>query len=227
VPLEIWKGFLFVCLAQQPSELCSQLGALDSQIHAYHLEEMHLHFLEEEVWHINWKSLVENFMEGYHLSPLHRKTLHKVNPTRLCRHLPSGKRYFGYEVGFTSRVSLDTVAHEDLTEDQRNNCIMFSIPPGLTVGIGSDYSSFLCIRPHSVDVVAVKMGLIFHGEEWQQSDINKATELFRQTMAEDKAVLLRVHQGMHSRLYEPGPLAPRDMEGTIWDFYQYIARSVC
>ncbi len=227
VPIEIWKGFLFVCLAQKPSDLRSQLQALDRKIHAYHLEEMHLHYLENEIWRINWKSLVENFMEGYHLSPLHRKTLHKVNPSRLCRHLPPGELHFGYEVGFTSRVSNDTPAHKELTEEQRNHCIMFSIPPGLTVGIGSDYSSFLCIRPLSVEAVAVKKGLIFHGEEWQQADMDKAVELFQQTMEEDKEVLIRVQQGMHSKRYQPGPLAPKDMEGTIWDFYQYMARSIC
>ena len=31
-------------------------------------------------------------------------------------------------------------------------------------------------------------------------------------------------RGMKSRYYEPGPLAPDDFEGTIWDFLQYLAR---
>ena len=103
---------------------------------------------------------------------------------------------------------------------------MFAIPPGLTVGVGSDYSSFLCVQPTSTETVTVKMGLIFHGEKWTAKEIDKAVTLFQETMQEDKSVLVRVQQGMHSEHYQPGPLASADLEGTIWDFYQYLARSI-
>jgi hypothetical protein len=45
-------------------------------------------------------------------------------------------------------------------------------------------------------------------------------------MDEDKQVLLRVQQGLGSRFHQPGPLASRDLEGTIWDFYQYLAQNL-
>jgi hypothetical protein len=32
-----------------------------------------------------------------------------------------------------------------------------------------------------------------------------------------------VQQGLKSRHYHGGPLAPADFEGTVWDFHQYIA----
>ena len=43
---------------------------------------------------------------------------------------------------------------------------------------------------------------------------------------EDKEVLLRVQQGLASRFHQPEPLAAEDMEGTIWDFYQYLCDSM-
>jgi phenylpropionate dioxygenase-like ring-hydroxylating dioxygenase large terminal subunit len=94
------------------------------------------------------------------------------------------------------------------------------------MGIGSDYSSFLCLRPQAVDRVRVKMGLIFYGDQWSQQDVDNAIKLFQHTMAEDKQVLVRVQQGLGSRFHEPGPLAARDLEGTIWDFYQYLSQSL-
>jgi choline monooxygenase len=72
--------------------------------------------------------------------------------------------------------------------------------------------------------VRVKIGLIFYGEQWSSADIDKAIQLFQQTMQEDKDILVRVQQGLGSRYHQPGPLAPTDMEGTIWDFYQYLSR---
>lgn len=220
-----WQGFLFVCLADDPPKLGDNLAPLEAIIKDYHLEQMHLNYCTEETWNVNWKSLVENYMEGYHLSPLHRSTLHKVNPTRLCEHIPAGDRYFAYKVGFASRLAEDRIGHEDLNEDQMDSCIMFALPPGLTVGIGSDYCSFLCLRPDGAEKVVVKMGLIFHGTDWTQTQLDSAITLFHDTMNEDHDVLRRVQKGQHSKNHQRGPLAPPAFEGTIWDFYQYLSRS--
>ena len=223
---EFWQGFIFVNLNPRAASISKDLAALDPVIKNYHLEQMSLRYLADETWDTNWKCLLENFMEGYHLTPLHKDTLHKVNPSRLCSHLAPGKRHFGYSVGFSSRVPKGLVGHPDLSEEESNTCVMFAVPPGLLVGVGSDYSSFLCIRPESAGRVRVKMGLIFFGDHWAQRDVNNSVKLFQHTMDEDKQVLLRVQQGLGSRFHAPGPLASRDLEGTIWDFYQYLSRSL-
>lgn len=223
---ELWNGFIFISLNPKASGLKKDLGALDKLIKNYHLEGMQLRYLADESWDTNWKCLVENFMEGYHLTPLHKDTLHKVNPTRLCQHLKPGKRHFGYKVGFSTRLQSSRIGHADLSAEEMDTCVMFAIPPGLTVGVGSDYSSFLCIRPETPGRVRVKMGLIFHGDHWPVAEVERAIELFQYTMAEDKAVLIRLQQGLGSRFHQPGPLSPPDMEGTIWDFYQYLSRSM-
>lgn len=223
---EIWQGFVFVNLDADAPSLGADLGELDAVIGNYHLEQMTTRYLAEETWDTNWKCLLENFMEGYHLTPLHRDTLHKVNPSRLCSHLEPGARHFGYRVGFTARLPESRVGHDDLSDEEMDSCVMFAVPPGLAVGVGSDYSSFLCLRPEGATGVRVKMGLIFFGDRWQQAEVDAAVELFQHTMDEDKAVLLRVQQGLGSRFQQPGPLAGRDLEGTIWDFYQYLGRSL-
>jgi len=223
---EIWQGFVFVNLDADAPSLQPELEPLEKIIGNYHLEQMSQRYVADEIWNTNWKCLLENFMEGYHLTPLHRETLHKVNPSRLCSHLPPGPRHFGYSVGFTSRLPADRIGHPDLSDTEMDTCIMFALPPGLAVGIGSDYSSFLCLRPLSPSQVSVKMGLIFHGEHWTDADIENAIELFQHTMDEDKQVLMRVQQGLASRSYQPGPLSARNLEGTIWDFYQYLGRSL-
>ncbi len=226
IKCEFWQGFIFANLNTRAAGIGKQLEALDPVIKNYHLEQMSLRYLADETWETNWKCLLENFMEGYHLTPLHKDTLHKVNPSRLCSHLAPGKRHFGYSVGFTTRVPKGRVGHPDLTEEEGNTCVMFAVPPGLLVGLGSDYSSFLCIRPESADRVRVKMGLVFFGDHWAQRDVDKAVKLFQHTMDEDKQVLLRVQQGLGSRYHAPGPLASRNLEGTIWDFYQYLSHSL-
>jgi phenylpropionate dioxygenase-like ring-hydroxylating dioxygenase large terminal subunit len=190
------------------------------------MEEMALRYLVDETWPVNWKCLVENFMEGYHLSPLHRETLHNVNPSHLCRHFPPGEAYFGYNAGFVSTLPRPERGHADLTDAEATNCVMYAVPPGLVVGCAGDYSSFLCIQPDSVDRVRVKMGLIFFGKAWPQERADWAIDLFQRTMAEDKTVLVALMQGLSSRFQQPGPLARADLEGPTWDFYKYLNRKL-
>ena len=93
---------------------------------------------------------------------------------------------------------------------------MFAIPPGLVSGCGGDYSSFICVQPESINRVRAKMGLIFYGEGWSQNAIDDAVKLFKDTMAEDKTVLVDLMRGMSSRHHQRGPLAPMDLEGSVW-----------
>jgi phenylpropionate dioxygenase-like ring-hydroxylating dioxygenase large terminal subunit len=223
-PCALWHGFIFVSLAADPQALAPRLAGLETLIAPYHMEQMTLRHLADEVWPVNWKCLVENFMEGYHLSPLHRETLHPVNPSRLCRHFPPGEAYFGYNAGFVPTLPRPQRGHPGLSDAEAANCVMYAVPPGLVVGCAGDYSSFLCIQPDSVDRVRVKMGLIFFGADWPQERIDWAVDLFQRTMAEDKAVLIRLMQGLHSRYQQPGPLARADLEGPTWDFYKYLHR---
>lgn len=222
----IWIGFIFVCFNDAAAPFHSKLEGLLPIIANYHLEQMRELYSAEEVWDINWKCLLENYMEGYHLSPLHRKTLHQYNPSNLCEHIQPGSGYFGYQVGFSARVSALHKGHRDLTGDQKNHCVMFAIPPGFAVGIGSDYSSYICLYPISAQQVRVKMGLIFYGDDWPENEVQDAIILFQKTMEEDKTILLRLQQGLNSRFHTPGKLAPSHLEGTVWDFYQYLANKM-
>ena len=43
-------------------------------------------------------------------------------------------------------------------------------------------------------------------------------------MVEDRAQIERLQTGLNSRYAERNPLGPPDLEGTVWDIYQYLAR---
>lgn len=221
---ETWHGFIFTNLSANPPPLAPRLQGLDALIRNYHMEEMATRYVVEDVWPVNWKCFIENFMEAYHLSPLHKTTLHPMNPTRLCSHIPPGEAWFGYNAGFSPDLPRSNKGHPGLTDAEATNCVMLAIPPGLVSGCSGDYSSFICIQPEAVDRIRVKMGLMFFGPTWAQADVDYAVDLFHQYMAEDKVILTAMVRGLNSKHYDCGPLARPDFEGAALDLARYYSR---
>ena len=73
--LEVWLGFMFVNISGVAAPLAPQLADLEPFLKNYHAEDRHSTQTWHEEWQTNWKALVENFMEGYHLSVTHATTL--------------------------------------------------------------------------------------------------------------------------------------------------------
>ena len=59
-----------------------------------------------------------------------------------------------------------------------------------------------------------------------KEDRRRLVDLFNRTFADDEAQLVKVMRGLQSRAYESSVLAKPDLEGTIWDFYNYLAANL-
>ena len=101
---------------------------------------------------------------------------------------------------------------------------MFAIMPGLVAGVAGHMATFICLQPESVGRVRAKRGIIFGDPDIEDGERAAVVDLFERTMAEDKVQLANLQRGLNARSYRPGPLGPVDVEGTVWDFYQYMAR---
>ena len=226
VATEVWQGFLFVNLDGQASPLAPRLDGLEPLVSNYHMEDMVLGHCETESWETNWKCLTENFMEGYHLSHVHYDTLHPITPTRLCQHFPAGEGYLGYYSGFPADLAQRGRSHPDLTEAERGYSVMFAIMPGLVAGVAGHMATFICLQPESASRVRGKRGIIFGDPDIKDRERQAVIDLFERTMAEDKVQLVNLQRGLGARNFRPGPLGPANVEGTVWDLYQYMARRV-
>ena len=224
IATEAWLGFLFVNLDGRAPPLAPRLEGLLPLVRNYHMEEMVLGHCETESWNTNWKCLTENFMEGYHLSTVHYGTLHPITPTRLCEHFPAGEGYLGYYSGFPAGLPPRGRYHPDLTDAERSRSVMFAIMPGLVAGTAGHKGTFICLQPESADRVRGKRGIIFGDPDAGDGERRAVVDLFKRTMAEDKAQLENLRRGLHARSFRPGPLGPPDVEGTVRDLYRYMAR---
>lgn len=221
---EIWNNFIFVNLDGTAAPLSPQLATLDGILHNYHHEMRNLLFKEDTVWETNWKNLTENFMEGYHLFATHPKTLQPMTPTQLCRKVPGEDRWTAYRSYYDPDFPPRGPFHEDMTEDEKQNTVLFNIFPSFVVAVAANYTLYLCLRPNGVGKVSIRWGVCGLKADPLDPEVVAYVDLCKSFNAEDKEKLEALQHAQNTRYFSGGPLAPDDLEGTIWDFLGYMDR---
>ena len=219
---EVWHGFLYVNLDGKAKPLAPRLKGLEPYVRNYHPEDMAVDVVQDEVWPTNWKCLAENFMEGYHLSFTHYKTLHNSTPTRLCEKIPGGQGYTGYKSHHAPKSPPRKPYHPDLSAEERRYSIFFWIFPSHVVGLTPGGSASLSLQPRGVGEVTNRCILSTIDPDPSRRSVAQAR--FNGIMDEDRVQLALLRRGLKSRYIEPNRLGPPDLEGTVWDMYRYMAR---
>jgi phenylpropionate dioxygenase-like ring-hydroxylating dioxygenase large terminal subunit len=221
---ELWQEYIFVNLDGAASSLGEALEPITPVIKNYHPAEQNFLFGAEEVWNTNWKCVVENFMEGYHLSPLHPTTLHPITPTILCEKLPNGAAFTGYRSNFNPACPERGPYHPDLSEKERRSDVFYAVFPSFVVGFCPHFTLYMCTRPLTPDTVAIRWGITGNATDPASKVVTDYVQLCKDFCAEDRRELEQLQKGLKSRYYQPGPLAPDNFEGTVRDIVDYMAR---
>ena len=84
VHTEVWNGFVFINMAESPETLLDFLGPVANQLAPYRFDKMVL--MEDQTVELdcNWKAVVDNFSELYHvdfLHPQHKRMVDCCNDT--------------------------------------------------------------------------------------------------------------------------------------------------
>lgn len=223
----VWQNFIFVNLDGSAAPLKESLAPLEPHIRNYHHEERELYYTREEVWNTNWKCLAENFMEGYHLNATHPTTLRPTTPSELCEHVPGNGHFSAYKSHYTPESEQRAPFHPELSAAERRHSFLFSVFPNLVVTYMPHQSIWLLLRPASTGSVSIRWGIAGHEKAPSEENLKKYVAFADSFNAEDKVKLERLQVGLSSAFYKPGPLAPEDQEGTLRDFYSYMARRIC
>ena len=219
---EIWQGFVFVNLDGKATPLAPRLAGALPYIRNYHLDEMQFYFTTEDTWHTNWKCLVENAMEGYHLSRVHPDTLQST-PTELCEKIPGDVGYTGYRSHYPPESPQRAPYHSDLTEVEKRCSTYLCVFPSFVIGIGPHGAVYQCVRPVSVDRLVTRWGFVSFGDINDLDAMEQWKAAVDGANAEDRAILESLSLGLRSRFLDPSRLAPGHYEGTIWDIQRYVA----
>jgi len=221
-PVQEWAGFVYVALVEAPGPL--DLTPLDAEIGAYDPGAYRVAHVAEEVWRCNWKCLVENFMEGYHLSVVHPKTLRGYTPTELCAKGPSGPGFTSYHANYPDDIPARGQGAPGLSTRARHRSTLFSVFPCQVASVAASLLVSLSMRPVAVDRVDVRWTLSVYGDDLDKDAVAQRVALWTEVNREDREKLERLQVALGSRHAAAGPLAEEDFEGTIRDFHRWLAR---
>ena len=233
--LEDWGGFVYLNLAENTVPLAPRLAKLTEYFAKFRLAEYRTLFRVDEIWETNWKCLVENFTEPYHLFHVHAKTVEHALPTRSCKMVQGGDGFNLFEQYRTPGVAYEydqpmAPVNPELTEEDRRRYSLAGIFPTHVVSVSEERLFWMAMQPLGSARVKVRWGLdAFPGAipegtagERRIADLHQA---FDRINGEDKPVIAGVRSNSVSRFAEAGPLSP--FERTIWDFQRYLARMLC
>jgi Rieske 2Fe-2S family protein len=218
--VELWGGFVFINLAEQPVPFEAELGALTGKFEDWRLPELRIARTISYTVECNWKLILANFQECYHCPGVH-PLLSKRTPFRSARHdCFDGAVIGGYmqlrEPGGSMTLDGKAAAPPlgDVSGDDLQRVYYYSIYPNLLFAPHPDFVIYQRIRSISVTRVQIDCSFLLQPkvieDPTRMQRFESAVEFWNVTNKEDWQVCEQMQQGLMSRRSERGPYSGQE-----------------
>jgi phenylpropionate dioxygenase-like ring-hydroxylating dioxygenase large terminal subunit len=229
-------GFLFVCLAGNPTPVEERWGELARELEPYRIEQMQpLGEPYIEHWDCDWKVAMDNYLESYHVPIGHPGLYRMFTPdyqeqvllpsgvargTSRMRERPSSR--------FSERLYqahvMQTVT--EVAPERRRCWTFYSMLPNLGIDIFPDQIDFFQVLPRGPGKCTIRGACFAHPDPRREMRLLRYlnARINRQVQREDQFLCTRVQRGLASRSYEPGPLS--QLESCMLQFHELLRERI-
>jgi hypothetical protein len=209
----------------QAISLDQSLSGLNKKLEGYQLSEMISldPIVYESDW--NWKVMVENASEVYHLG-LHKNTLISSLPTKSSIIEDNNGPYSFYRIPNKNGEPLPTsfTPPSTLNKDQLSEFVLCNVFPHHIMIINPDQMTWIQILPRSATSHTLLFHLCFHPSAFRdKAFFQKAKQskwFLQQIHDEDIFACQSVQKGLFSRYALPTSFSY--LEKSIWQFHNWI-----
>ena len=205
-----WGMLIFVCLDDTTPPLDEYVGDLTSRLANHKLNEMKV--LKEQTYEINcnWKLLMENAIEYYHLPTVHPRLAktskiadhHRWQGTGMYCGICTSPVSTTDDSGWLSMKNLSS-----LTEIEKNSGYFFTLFPNIVIFIMPSHSFIIHAQPVGPTKTVETAWLMGHPDcvdEMSGSAIDEVMEFWDQVNTEDVEICEQVQQGVMTDVYPGG-----------------------
>lgn len=214
VRIGTWAGFVFVCLDGQTPPLEEFLADFVADFAFLRPEECRLSGKVAVEFDCNWKLIVENVLDMYHVGVLHGRSFgahtsfdpdkFKLKPNGGIRidyasapAVPGGKSLFG---------TLPWLA-----DQPESFAVMGYLPPNLHLVARSDQIRVLVTWPLAPDRCRIVLHSLFPKQHFSLPHFEAKARLYHDflenVLAEDQMMVQSLQHAMTTREYRPGPMS--------------------
>ena len=219
IQLETWQDLVFINLDADAEPLAPRLAGLDRYVENFQYDRFEsAPPMKVESWNTNWKLIMENAMDWYHLFRAHPETLDPIASTRNAFNIEGSPLW-------TVTASRQTPATPNRPDDppslgafEREHYLVLSIPPNVALFANADGWGWLSMLPQSADRTFICGG----GRFSKHQDGPAAAEMKVEDliMEEDRILCERIQKGMSARHGRGGQLV--ELDRAIKDFHHYL-----
>ena len=229
---ETWNGCVFVDVSGNAPALLDWLAPMLKRTAAFDFSQ--IRWIDKKTYSIksNWKLVLENYMEGYHVFAAH---------PRLISHAPMNVRWSGewvdhvfyndYVVAQQTEGRGDGLPwYPNLSDDDARRGMWFACMPNFAAEVYADQFVVLASYPIAPDETYEELHLFVVGDEAATSEAYadgraELVTMWDELNLEDKGILERLQQGRKSPAFEGSMMSPA-WEVPAHQLSQQIVRSI-
>ncbi len=218
VRLDTLLGFVFVALRGDPPPLAEAWGPLLAELAPYRIEEMvPLGPITEEVWDVDWKLAMDNYLESYHV-PIGHPGLYRMFTPDFDDQKSNGTVARGagwmrdqespvWSERMYQRLVAGIATH--LPDRLRRCWSSYSALPNLGIDVFPEQIDFFQILPRGPGKCVIRGALFGLPDARHEMKALRylGNRITTQVNNEDQWLCARVQRGLASSSYEPGPLS--------------------
>jgi len=200
--VDTWRGFVFVCLDLEAPPLIEALGRLPELTDRFEFEGYQLHTRRAHRLQCNWKTYVENYLEGYHIPYVHPRLHREVDVQR-------------YEVEAERGVVTHRVPAR--TPETVYDGLWTWLFPNVALNVYREGLSIERMMPVSPNEMRIEYLFLFT----EGADPDASMEMSAEVTEEDKRICEAVQRNLDAGIYHTGRLSPKHETGVL-DFQQRV-----
>ena len=215
LPVGLWDGWIFVTLNPDPEPFTTYIGDMQEKFGYLNLGTLRMGLRVDAELSCNWKLMVENFIDFYHVNVLHRDTVARFMKTiDLEYELRGNGRVFvnEYDTGTLSKSGALTAKRIPALEGRSARFSQTAlVPPNLNFFVRPDYVSAYTSWPLSVDRTRMT-GIILWSEETMRSAereqvVGEFKVMLDKVLAEDFSMVESLQSAVRSSSFLPGRMS--------------------
>ncbi|MEO1634657.1 MAG: aromatic ring-hydroxylating dioxygenase subunit alpha [Cyanobacteria bacterium J06631_9] len=235
---EIWEGYVFMTFNDAADAVATQLADLHPLVAPWDMAEMDIVAELEWDMDINWKNMIENWMEPYHHMGIHVKTLQPLMPATGCwtddyhphftrAHLPFRQSLIDAMKAAEAKGehfgSFPPIPH--LPEAYKYEWTVHVGYPNFLMLTGANCALWYRLLPISAEKIHLVTTLLVTKEAQAHPDFEQhlaaETQALKDFHSEDIEVCTAVQRGFNSVAFQRGRMS--HLEAPVFQIQQYLA----